>query len=45
MSDGHEHSQAAVPRVLAVGDIVTDDFIKLDEDYAQVHTDEKGRNG
>jgi sugar/nucleoside kinase (ribokinase family) len=30
------------PYVLAVGDIITDDFIKLSEDHAEVTTDEKG---
>lgn len=30
------------PRVLAVGDIITDAFIKLSEDYAQAYTDDKG---
>jgi ribokinase len=29
-------------RILAVGDIITDAFIKLSEDYAKVETDEKG---
>ena len=33
---------ATVPSVLAVGDIITDAFIKLAEDYAEVTTDEKG---
>lgn len=31
-----------VPKVLAVGDIISDAFIKLSEDFAEVHTDEKG---
>ena len=35
----NEHKAA---RVLAVGDIITDAFIKLSEDYAQVYTDENG---
>lgn len=30
------------PRMLAVGDIITDAFIKLSEDYAEVYTDDKG---
>lgn len=34
--------KAAAPKVLAVGDIVTDAFIKLSEDYAQAYTDDKG---
>lgn len=38
----NEHNAAEAPRVLAVGDIVTDAFIKLAEDYAQASTDEKG---
>lgn len=42
MSSEHEHSPAEAPRVLAVGDIITDDFIRLSEDYAQVYTDEGG---
>lgn len=33
---------AARPRILAVGDIVTDAFIKLSEDYAESSTDDKG---
>lgn len=36
------HNSTKVPRVLAVGDIVTDAFIKLSEDYAESYTDEKG---
>ncbi len=40
MSD--EHSSARAPRVLAVGDVVSDDFIELDRDYAELYTDEKG---
>jgi len=35
-------NQDRVPQVLAVGDIVTDAFIKLDEDYAHSYTDDKG---
>lgn len=43
MSDHpHNHNAANAPRVLAVGDIVTDAFIKLSEDYAQAYTDDKG---
>lgn len=30
------------PRILCIGDIITDDFIKLSEDYAEVVTDDKG---
>ncbi len=30
------------PHVLAVGDIITDAFIKLSEDYAEVYTDDEG---
>lgn len=30
------------PRVLAVGDIITDAFIKLNEEYAESYTDDKG---
>jgi len=30
------------PHMLAVGDIITDAFIKLSEDYAQAYTDDKG---
>jgi ribokinase len=40
MSDNRGSAHA--PRVLAVGDIITDAFIKLSEDYAQVYTDDKG---
>jgi len=40
MSNDHESQKTA--RVLAVGDIITDAFIKLSEDYAQVFTDENG---
>ena len=36
------HNPAEAPRVLAVGDIITDAFIKLSEDYAQSYTDDKG---
>lgn len=32
----------SAPYILCVGDIITDAFIKLSEDYAQVTTDEKG---
>lgn len=31
-----------MPYILAVGDIITDAFIKLSEDFAEVHTDDKG---
>lgn len=41
MSDS-SHKAAGGPRVLAIGDIVTDAFIKLSEDYAQSYTDDKG---
>jgi ribokinase len=41
MSDD-QHDSTGTPRVLAIGDIVTDAFIKLSEDYAQASTDEKG---
>ncbi len=34
------HSEA--PRVLAIGDIFSDAFIKLNEDVARIETDEKG---
>lgn len=37
-----EPEQSTVPYILAVGDIITDAFIKLSEDYAQVTTDDKG---
>lgn len=30
------------PHMLCIGDIITDDFIKLSEDYAEVTTDDKG---
>ena len=36
------HNSNETPRVLAVGDIVTDAFIKLSEEYAQSYTDEHG---
>lgn len=41
MSDDSQNSNQA-PRVLAVGDIITDAFIKLSEDYAKAYTDDKG---
>lgn len=43
MSDAHNAAEA--PRVLAVGDIITDDFIKLpeDENYVRLSTDGEGR--
>ncbi len=41
MSDYHQNSTGE-PRVLAVGDIITDAFIKLSEDHAQSYTDENG---
>jgi sugar/nucleoside kinase (ribokinase family) len=40
MSDKVQNSKA--PRMLAVGDVITDAFIKLDEKYAEVYTDDKG---
>ena len=33
---------ATMPNILCVGDIITDAFIKLSEDYAEVTTDDKG---
>lgn len=41
MSD-NQSGPAKTPRMLAVGDIITDAFIKLDENYAETYTDEKG---
>ncbi|HEX5743891.1 MAG TPA: carbohydrate kinase family protein [Candidatus Saccharimonadales bacterium] len=41
MSDD-SHNPAKAPHVLAIGDIVTDAFIKLSEDYAESSTDDKG---
>jgi len=41
MSDD-SHNSAKAARVLAIGDIVTDAFIKLSEDYTQSYTDDKG---
>lgn len=38
----NELQNSKMPRVLAVGDIITDAFIKLSEDYAQVYTDDQG---
>lgn len=38
MSDNSNNA----PHVLAVGDIITDAFIKLSEDYAEAYTDDKG---
>ncbi|AHB42697.1 Sugar kinase, ribokinase family [Candidatus Saccharibacteria bacterium RAAC3_TM7_1] len=35
-------AKTSVPYVLAVGDIITDAFIKLSEEHAEVTTDEKG---
>lgn len=37
-----EDSQKNSLRMLAVGDIITDAFIKLSKDYAEVYTDKKG---
>lgn len=36
------HNSVRPPRVLAIGDIVTDAFIKLSEDYVQSYIDGKG---
>lgn len=33
---------AAMPNILCVGDIITDAFIKLSEEHAEVYTDDKG---
>ena len=41
-SHANPHASAKRPHVLAIGDIVTDAFIKLSEDYAQSYTDDKG---
>lgn len=41
MSDG-AHEPSKTPRVLAVGDIISDAFIKLSEDSVQVYTDDQG---
>lgn len=41
MSD-NPNQPVKTPRVLAVGDIITDAFIKLSEDYAETYTDDKG---
>ncbi len=41
MSDG-AHEPTKTPRVLAVGDIISDAFIKLSEDSVQVSTDDEG---
>lgn len=38
----NEHAPVRAPHVLAVGDIVTDAFIKLSGDCAQSYTDSKG---
>lgn len=35
-------TKSDAPHLLAVGDIITDAFIKLSEDYAKVNTDDKG---
>lgn len=44
--EGHHNIHESVPRpsktVLAVGDIITDAFIKMSEEYAEVHEDEDG---
>jgi len=37
-----EAGDDSTPRVLAIGDIFTDAFIKLNEDVARIETDEKG---
>ena len=37
-----EESGSAAPSILAIGDIFTDAFIKLDENYAKVEKDEEG---
>jgi len=34
--------RADAPRILAIGDIITDAFIKLSEDHAEATTDDKG---
>lgn len=47
--DNHKHKQTerqtamAQPYILSIGDIVTDAFIKLREDQAEVYTDERGQ--
>lgn len=35
-------TQKTAPHILAVGDIITDAFIKLSEEHAEVQTDDKG---
>jgi len=40
--DNTETKTMNQPRILCVGDIITDAFIKLSEDYAEVTTDDKG---
>lgn len=37
-----ENSRVDRPYILAIGDIITDDFIELDENFAEVTTDDKG---
>ena len=36
------NGETTMPNILCVGDIISDAFIKLSEDYAEVTTDEKG---
>ncbi|HSX15355.1 MAG TPA: carbohydrate kinase family protein [Candidatus Saccharimonadales bacterium] len=42
MSDDSHASGAKVPRMLAVGDIISDAFIELNKDSVQVYTDDQG---
>ncbi len=42
LGQGDTGASAAKPSILMIGDIITDAFIKLSEDYAEVKTDENG---
>ncbi len=42
IESGHRLNESGSPRILAIGDIVTDAFIALREDQAEVRTDEHG---
>lgn len=42
MPDTNEDVNVTTPSILCVGDIITDAFIKLSEDHADVTTDDKG---
>lgn len=43
IDEQHERAVSSAPKMLAVGDIFTDAFIKLNDDKARVTTDDDGR--